>query len=1013
MKFSYIDPGTGSMLISATIALFSVGFFMLKGVVYRKFNIGGVKGEILDPNMDYGLVFYSEGKQYWNVFKPILQEASKQGVSAYYFTSDKDDPGLDAAFESIVPMYIGSGREAFFSLNRLTADMVVMTTPGLDVLEIKRSKNVKHYCHIGHSLGSIAGYKAYGVDYFDSVLLGGQGDIVTIRELEKIRNLPSKNIEIVGHTYLDVARNVLESSNFDYTLFKEKRTTVLVSPTWGNHGLLTKYGEELLNKLVSIDKYNIIIRPHPQSFVSDKEVIDKLMIMFPESTTLQWNRDISNLKAMSHADIMISDFSGIIFDFFSLFKKPILTFNAQYEKRGRDAIDLNEDPWDIQMLDKIGRTIDANDIEYIEGLINQEMVSFSEVKEFNELARFIDTYPRQSGLKSLVYIKNVLSSLRKESHSVTPTVQETDIYKGEVIYNQGSNVSSIVKSLFNPSMLLQYTLASSLLTLYTYMATKILKQGGLNQVYFKKLLPYTIVLMSISFIVLVLVTILLNKGKLVFRKEFEKPKLGEVLYILLPLAPIVQYVFANQDLLNMSETIVVIFNLAVLAFLIVFVVPTVFSVVISKNLVSSISVVLLYIVYNMASFGRTTSVMKITLIFFLTAFGIYLIRFFKQGKLVIIAISIFFLTTTVTAVTSSVKSKTEITFDNNPKILDVVRDKTIVNKPNIYVLAYDSYPNQETTDYYGYDNSEQIKLLLDFGFTIYDGTYSTSANTYETVSSLLNVEKVANAVPVMGEVIARSNALLRLTQMHKYRTKLVLPNDYLTKGQEPSYDVVFPNAESSIDPSKIIIDAILEGEFRFDVEYSKVTYDDYLSKKNHELSSKDSNPSFIYTHSNYPGHSQNSGVLRPNETELFFERLDKANIEMRNDLTALNIDKGNSIVIVLGDHGPYLTKNGIGLSSYSTSEIDRLDIQDRYGTFLGILWPNDIQDFDIKIVQDIVPAIAAYIYDDSSIFTDSIVSRDVIESKVIGKASIRDGYIVGGINDGEPLFMKNGRRSKH
>lgn len=47
MKFNYIDPGTGSMLISAVIAMISVAFFVLKGVIYKSFGIGGVRENLL------------------------------------------------------------------------------------------------------------------------------------------------------------------------------------------------------------------------------------------------------------------------------------------------------------------------------------------------------------------------------------------------------------------------------------------------------------------------------------------------------------------------------------------------------------------------------------------------------------------------------------------------------------------------------------------------------------------------------------------------------------------------------------------------------------------------------------------------------------------------------------------------------------------------------------------------------------------------------------------------------
>lgn len=94
MLINYIDPGTGSMLISATVALFSVLFFMAKGFCYRKFNFNGSRRESIDPAQKYVLVFYSEGAQYWNVFKELVEGCSEEGIALTYLTSDKEDPNL-------------------------------------------------------------------------------------------------------------------------------------------------------------------------------------------------------------------------------------------------------------------------------------------------------------------------------------------------------------------------------------------------------------------------------------------------------------------------------------------------------------------------------------------------------------------------------------------------------------------------------------------------------------------------------------------------------------------------------------------------------------------------------------------------------------------------------------------------------------------------------------------------------------------------------------------------------
>ena len=485
MKFNYIDPGTGSMLISAVIAMISVAFFVLKGVIYKSFGIGGSKGESVDLEKHYNLVFFSEGKQYWNVFKPLVEGCSESNIESYYFTSDENDPGLKCEYENIKSFYIGSGREAYYILNRLKANMVVMTTPGLDVLEIKRSPHVKHYSHIGHATSSVASYKAYGTDYFDSVLIGGEAEVSLIRELETVRSLPKKDIEVVGHPYLDELRLKMADIDED-KFFDNDLKTILVSPTWGNHGLLTLYGEELLNELLKGENYNIILRPHPQSFVSDKSIMDFLQKEFPNTEHLIWDRNIDNIKSMSQADLMISDFSGIIFDFFTLYKRPIITMNGQYEKRGRDAMDLKEDPWDLQSLDKIGRTINQEDVPNITKIIEEAMLNVESDSEVTkEVLQKMDTFPRESKERSLTYIKQQLAIIN-ENIEIENT---TDNYLLQKNHLETVTIKTLVPFLFSTQMFFQYVIASVYLFVISYICGVMLPKKGLNQIYFSKLFP--------------------------------------------------------------------------------------------------------------------------------------------------------------------------------------------------------------------------------------------------------------------------------------------------------------------------------------------------------------------------------------------------------------------------------------------------------------------------------------------------------------------------------------------
>jgi hypothetical protein len=128
---------------------------------------------------------------------------------------------------------------------------------------------------------------------------------------------------------------------------------------------------------------------------------------------------------------------------------------------------------------------------------------------------------------------------------------------------------------------------------------------------------------------------------------------------------------------------------------------------------------------------------------------------------------------------------------------------------------------------------------------------------------------------------------------------------------------------------------------------------------------------------------------------------------MRQDVERIIENDPDAVLIVAGDHGPYLTKNCVATGgSYDISEISRLDIQDRYGTFLAIRWPTgDSTEYDdIVVLQDVFPAIFAYLFQDTGLL-EARVKPATLGEKTTSGAAVVDGVIEGGIHDGEPLFI--------
>ncbi len=268
----YIDPGTGSMLFSILIGAFATLFFLSKALIIKlKMFFTGGKGDAIKDKSYKKYVIYCEDKRYFTVFLPVIEEFEKRQIELTYLTGAKDDPVFETEYKFIHPQFIGTGNAAYAKLNMLTAGIVLMTTPGLQVYQLKRSKNVKHYSHIFHSCTDSTMYRLFGLDYFDSVLMTGDYQGNDIRLLEKQRNIPEKELVTVGCTYLDILKDKItyipNEENHEFT--------VLVSPSWGKSGLLSLYGEKLLDPLVK-SGLKIIIRPHPQSKISEPDILNYL-----------------------------------------------------------------------------------------------------------------------------------------------------------------------------------------------------------------------------------------------------------------------------------------------------------------------------------------------------------------------------------------------------------------------------------------------------------------------------------------------------------------------------------------------------------------------------------------------------------------------------------------------------------------------------------------------------------------------------------------------------------------
>lgn len=361
----YIDPGTGSMLFTILLGVIGAAFYSVRMMLIKlRMRAGGGK---VDLNQDrIPLVIFSDHKRYWNVFQPICRELDKRGVDVVYMTASEDDPALNCTLPHVRAEFIGPDNKVFTRLNFLRANLVLSTTPGLDVYQWKRSRDVNYYVHIPHAASDITMYRMFGIDYYDALLLSGDYQMQQVRDLEQLRQLPAKELTKVGIPYMDEMAKRLE--NADPIPAHER--TVLLAPSWGPSAIFSVYGGKIIEKLLQTG-YHVIIRPHPQSYTSEKEMLEKLMQAYPESDQLEWNRDNDNFDVLNRSDILISDFSGVVFEFSLIYDKPVIYTDPKMDLSVYDAWWLDQTIWTVTALPRLGEELRAENMDELKVLIDR------------------------------------------------------------------------------------------------------------------------------------------------------------------------------------------------------------------------------------------------------------------------------------------------------------------------------------------------------------------------------------------------------------------------------------------------------------------------------------------------------------------------------------------------------------------------------------------------------------------------------------------------------------------
>ena len=403
----YIDPGTGSMLFTVLIGVISAAVYSIRVFAMKAKVKLGARGKADADRED--IVVFSDNKRYWTVFEPVLKELGNRGCRVLYLTASEDDPAFASSPENVRAEYIGPANKMYGRLNNINARIVLSTTPGLEVYQWKRAPKAAWYVHIPHAASEIVLYRMFGLDYYDAVLLSGKYQEDGIRELEELRSLPAKETRIIGIPYMDTMADRLALAG----PAPAHERTVLLAPSWGKSALFGVYGGSIIDVLLKTG-YHVIVRPHPQSFQSEKELMDELMSKYPQSSQLEWNRDTDNFEVLRRSDILVSDFSGVVFEFSLIYDKPVIYTDPDIDLSPYDAWWLKKPLWTASALPRLGVRLTEDNMQDLRSLIDSCLADPRFAEGRAEVRSETWEHKGEGAVLAADYLMDKLKELKKE-----------------------------------------------------------------------------------------------------------------------------------------------------------------------------------------------------------------------------------------------------------------------------------------------------------------------------------------------------------------------------------------------------------------------------------------------------------------------------------------------------------------------------------------------------------------------------------------------------------------------
>ena len=357
------------------------------------------------------LVFYSEGSGFYKYYKGTIEYLLEHtNITIHYITSDYNDRIFELAGKNdqIRAYYIGE-KKLITLMMKMDADIVVMTTPDLETYHIKRSyvrKDIE-YIFVMHDMGSFNLTNRNGaVDHFDTVFCTGKHQKEEVEKIEIAKNLPKKTTVEAGYDLLD---DMIKDYESNKTV--TERPVILIGPSWQVDSIMDSCIDDILEGFKN-SEFDVIVRPHPQYVRHKAEKCEALKEKYKEYTNISVQTDFSSNSTVFDAAILVTDWSGICFEYAYTTKRPVIFIDTPMKVMNPEYKMIDTVPINIMLRNEIGKSIAMEDAKSTID-VAREMIANADSYS-DKIEAFRNEYVYNLGHSAEISAKYIINQLKKK-----------------------------------------------------------------------------------------------------------------------------------------------------------------------------------------------------------------------------------------------------------------------------------------------------------------------------------------------------------------------------------------------------------------------------------------------------------------------------------------------------------------------------------------------------------------------------------------------------------------------